>query len=279
MALFSPSRTREPVALSPVGAYNVFVGDSIVIVDSRRGDPPPPLLPGAVAIERCEGEELGDATRRALSRLLEERPPADRRSALVVSEDDGDAIAVAEWLRDHGGCRRTYTLAGGARALADEHPYLFGLERCALPPSIPSQIAPLLFLGERACAEDAAALALLRVDDVVSVTSRRPSLPHVANHTFLEADDDDAVSLAHVFGDGVRAVADAQGRGRRVLVHCERGASRSCSLVLAVLMTQQRIGLDAALGHVRRCRPEAAPNPGFLLQLRELEAGLGLACE
>ena len=44
-------------------------------------------------------------------------------------------------------------------------------------------------------------------------------------------------------------------------------------------MTQQRIGLDAALGHVRRCRPEAAPNPGFLLQLRELEAGLGLACE
>lgn len=90
---------------------------------------------------------------------------------------------------------------------------------------------------------------------------------------------------------------DEQRRSRRrVLVHCHAGVSRSVSIVVAYLMhhdalqprdsgkagagsseaggagtTADVLGVMAALKLVRRVRPVANPNPGFLCQLLEWE--------
>ncbi|KAL4432560.1 hypothetical protein ABPG77_000497 [Micractinium sp. CCAP 211/92] len=62
--------------------------------------------------------------------------------------------------------------------------------------------------------------------------------------------------------------------GGAVLVHCHAGKSRSCSLVLAWLMTRRRWPLNRAMDFLRRMRPEAAPNAGYLAALLRLEEGL-----
>jgi len=56
-----------------------------------------------------------------------------------------------------------------------------------------------------------------------------------------------------------------------VLVHCNAGVSRSVSVVLAYLMSRKRCSLDQALTTVRKVRPIAKPNDGFLQQLRLYE--------
>ena len=59
-----------------------------------------------------------------------------------------------------------------------------------------------------------------------------------------------------------------------MLVHCHAGRSRSCSLVLAWLMTRRRWPLNRALAFLQRMRPEAAPNAGYLAALLSLEEEL-----
>ncbi|PSC74445.1 MAP kinase phosphatase with leucine-rich repeats 3 [Micractinium conductrix] len=62
--------------------------------------------------------------------------------------------------------------------------------------------------------------------------------------------------------------------GGSVLVHCHAGKSRSCSLVLSWLMTRRRWDLNRALQFLRRARPEAEPNAGYLAALLRLEEEL-----
>lgn len=58
-------------------------------------------------------------------------------------------------------------------------------------------------------------------------------------------------------------------------MHCARGISRSATLVLAYLMLREGLTLVEALEAVRRHR-NILPNAGFLNQLRQLDASLGL---
>jgi dual specificity protein phosphatase 1B len=56
-----------------------------------------------------------------------------------------------------------------------------------------------------------------------------------------------------------------------VLVHCYAGLSRSVATVIAFLVADRGMSLDAALALVRRCRNGASPD-NFMAQLVEWEA-------
>lgn len=67
-----------------------------------------------------------------------------------------------------------------------------------------------------------------------------------------------------------------------VLVHCQRGVSRSATAVLFYLMFAQGIGLDSALKSLKQRRQSINPIPAFTKQLQEYEKdckGKGLICE
>lgn len=55
------------------------------------------------------------------------------------------------------------------------------------------------------------------------------------------------------------------------LVHCYAGVSRSTTCIIAYLMDTHGLSADDALAQVRKGRPEANPNEGFWIQLKNYE--------
>ena len=64
-----------------------------------------------------------------------------------------------------------------------------------------------------------------------------------------------------------------------MLVHCQRGVSRSASCVVAYVMQQQRIGVQEAVALVKNRRRIVRPNAGFMQQLKQWAAKLGIEGE
>jgi predicted protein tyrosine phosphatase len=69
-------------------------------------------------------------------------------------------------------------------------------------------------------------------------------------------------------------IEEALAVGGGVLVHCHAGQSRSCSLVLAWLMTRRKWTLRRAIEFLQGQRPQAAPNAGYMAALLRLEEDL-----
>ncbi len=80
--------------------------------------------------------------------------------------------------------------------------------------------------------------------------------------------------ISPYFAPAATFIDSALETGGGVLVHCHAGRSRSCSLVLAWLMTRRKWTLKQALEFLHDRRPQAAPNAGYLQQLSALEAEL-----
>lgn len=60
---------------------------------------------------------------------------------------------------------------------------------------------------------------------------------------------------------------------RICLVHCAKGKSRSVAIIVAYLLTRHSHSFttfDEALRHIRTVRPQALPNIGFSVILRQL---------
>lgn len=59
--------------------------------------------------------------------------------------------------------------------------------------------------------------------------------------------------------------------GKRVVINCYAGASRSVTIVLAYLMYKNKYTVQEALSFVRQKRPIINPNYGFVCQLYKLQ--------
>lgn len=55
--------------------------------------------------------------------------------------------------------------------------------------------------------------------------------------------------------------------GRRVLVHCSQGTSRSPAIAICYLHQCHEISVTQALAMVQRARPQAAPHPALLASI------------
>ena len=58
---------------------------------------------------------------------------------------------------------------------------------------------------------------------------------------------------------------------KKVLVHCFAGKSRATSFTLGYMIKIKKIPLKEGLEMIWKVRPIAAPNPGFMIQLKALE--------
>ena len=79
---------------------------------------------------------------------------------------------------------------------------------------------------------------------------------------------------AQYWDDVYAFIKEAEQEGSAVLVHCQRGISRSAATCVAYFMRDKGWSKGEAYDHVRRCRPLIQPNPKFMRELDEYEARL-----
>lgn len=92
-------------------------------------------------------------------------------------------------------------------------------------------------------------------------------------HPIIDAyawEDHDAI--VRRFDDAAAQIDAWLREGKRVLVHCREGISRSVVAVLRYLTRYEGCGWDEALALVQRSRPQARPNIRFEIALR-VDAG------
>ncbi|SJM88008.1 uncharacterized protein ZBIST_4197 [Zygosaccharomyces bailii] len=64
-------------------------------------------------------------------------------------------------------------------------------------------------------------------------------------------------------------IHSARQQGRRVLVHCQCGVSRSASLVVAYIMRYERVSMNEAYTRLKGVARDISPNLGLVFQLME----------
>ncbi|KAL3656330.1 hypothetical protein V7S43_018822 [Phytophthora oleae] len=143
----------------------------------------------------------------------------------------------------------------------------------------PSQILEHVFLGSRTHARDKELLQRLRITHILNVTPPKKMDPVAGVPNFFEKDklftyrrcpifDNKAEDISGVL-EGCIAFMDQAKYYGRILVHCNKGVSRSSSMVVAYLMKLRSMSFEQALDFVVDRRPVANPNESFLHQLQE----------
>lgn len=145
---------------------------------------------------------------------------------------------------------------------------------------LPQQLLPNLFISSEKAARNPSLLSWLRIDAVVRIMeSYDESMypPAIAIH-FAPLSDTPGSQLAPCLASALAFLDSQRHQGRRVLVHCKMGISRSAAVAIAYVMRLQSVSLREASFFVKQRHP-CKPNSGFLNQLRDFEKGIGTNME
>ncbi|MES1915906.1 MAG: hypothetical protein MHM6MM_007789 [Cercozoa sp. M6MM] len=148
-----------------------------------------------------------------------------------------------------------------------------------------STLLDFLVLGDKYASENKSLLKAHKITHVANCASA------VCRDCFAEPDEDNwsvrywsidlrdsgsdenVLCLLHPFCDFIE---EARRQGGRVLVHCEKGVSRSVTMAIAYLMFHLRIDFDQAFALLRKKRSLANPNLNFICQLLRWGTRLGM---
>lgn len=152
---------------------------------------------------------------------------------------------------------------------------IIGLKRSLKEDRIPCQIEEGLFLGSVGAAHNKDQLKKLNITHILTIAC---SLPPADPNDFVckvvgVLDTRDADIKQH-FDDCFNFIDEGRQSGGGVLIHCFAGISRSVTITVAYLMKKRGMNLTQALEHVKSRRPQAAPNVGFMVQLKDFETAL-----
>ncbi|XP_030465931.1 dual specificity protein phosphatase 1-like [Syzygium oleosum] len=131
-----------------------------------------------------------------------------------------------------------------------------------------------LFLGSYGDASKKDRLKSLNVTHILTVANLAPAFPKDFVYKVVDVMDSENTHIGQHFEECINFIDEARRQGGSILVHCFMGISRSVTVVAAYLMKRRGMRLSQALEHVKTRRPQAAPNTGFIVQLREFENSL-----
>ncbi|CAG9317854.1 unnamed protein product [Blepharisma stoltei] len=143
-----------------------------------------------------------------------------------------------------------------------------------------NEIEPGLFLSGIIAANNRDLVMSKGINSIVSVISdatignKHPDI----NYYTIRIDDLPMENITVHIPGAIKFIHQEMTRGKRVLVHCAAGISRSSSIMVAYFMAKYNESFDEALARVRRGRPVAWPNQGFETQLRRLDINFLRSC-
>lgn len=135
----------------------------------------------------------------------------------------------------------------------------------------------LVAIGPELAARSPRQLQRLGVSAVLSVNGRRPWLAGsaaVSRFKVVDLDDEFCAPLLEHLEEAVGFMRECVASGEGCLVTCTAGMSRSASVVIAYLMSEEGLPLRDAFKAVRAARPFIRPNAGFVAQLEAYERQL-----
>lgn len=141
--------------------------------------------------------------------------------------------------------------------------------------SIVCELHPRLWLGSREVATQLGLLRSLGITACINCTEEAHLHPSHLAYFHVPVPDAPSANILGSFDAGVlpwvqRRLADP-GSGS-VLVYCQKGVSRSCTISLCLLLhLYPTASLLNLWHHVKRRRPKVQPNPGFLEALMNYE--------
>lgn len=109
---------------------------------------------------------------------------------------------------------------------------------------------------------------ILTVDQKPLDSAYRQGLAYL-HIPLLDEDTEDILSKFDDYFNFIDTGRSSPGGG--VIVHCHAGLSRGPAVAVAYIMVKLKMTLDDTLSYVRRFKPDARPNDGFLAQLAMLE--------
>lgn len=158
-----------------------------------------------------------------------------------------------------------------------------------------AEILPYLIVGNLASSRNLGFLKRKNVGFLLNLTTegeaggqrRRASNQEMGIERLqvqMEDDEDEEISghfeVCFEFINRAKAAASPSDDKKKfvspktALVHSNYGLSRTSVIVLAYLMKEKRWSLRKANEHLRKCRPSAKPNDGFVVQLLRYEQEL-----
>ena len=251
-------------------AFNIVISESVLVFDACKTDGP--QLSGAVRLDASLPPE--EAAKHSKEYSLDYLGPDNTSIAVVLDDGDERGQRVAAWLTREG----HRVVRSTRECFQQRYPFLLGKDYPDLP-TYPSEIIPdQLFLGGSAAVNEQSC-ADLRITHICSVTDR--AVNHEATegrqHIICNVQDTSSANLTPTMLQALPFIRGAVEEGGRVLVHCEKGQSRSASVVAAHLLEQQESEaagnppvdnrIQEVLTFMRRSRPFVRPNPGFMQQL------------
>ncbi|EEF51705.1 dual specificity protein phosphatase PHS1 [Ricinus communis] len=143
----------------------------------------------------------------------------------------------------------------------------------------PSSITNSLFIGGALAAGSTYTLQHIGITHILCLCanetgqsdSQYPDLFEYRNYSICDSEDS---NISSIFEEASDFIDDVESKGRKVLVHCFEGKSRSATLVLAYLMLRKNFTLLEAWNALKRVHRRAQPNDGFARTLLDLDCKL-----
>ena len=134
------------------------------------------------------------------------------------------------------------------------------------------EVHPGIFISGKRPSRDLTALQRYNITTIISVAAGiRPRYPEKFRYLVVDVEDKPETDIVTSSAEALGLLAECQGKGEAVLVHCHAGVSRSVSVVCLYLMQNHGMAFFEALSRVKERRPRADPNVGFRMQLAKLD--------
>ncbi|EFO91321.1 CRE-VHP-1 protein [Caenorhabditis remanei] len=221
----------------------------------------------------------------------EDKPRGNKRRIASCNAPESTAKimrVLRERLEDTDKFRSVMVLEGGFKQFAQQYPQLCesseGMTR--LPQSLSQPclsqptgdgitlITPNIYLGSQMDSLDETMLKALDISVVINLSMTCPKsvcIKEEKNFMRIPVNDSYQEKLSPYFPMAYEFLERCRKAGKKCLIHCLAGISRSPTLCISYIMRHMKMGSDDAYRYVKERRPSISPNFNFMGQLLEYE--------